>query len=150
MPGRILDVVARRLHQARRLAQLGQHAPRPLRDRRVREERLAGEARGQRVGIQLRVSFPRSDLFELDHPRPDGVGQHRALDPLGGRQQARVDLVETAQKARERPRLGLDGRTAQIFEQVVKRVHAVQRGAAGMGLVEVTEIVVDEVGKGFG
>ena len=67
--GRVLDVVARGLDQPRRLAQLRQHAARALGRRRVREERLAGEARREEVGVELRVALPGADRFELEHAR---------------------------------------------------------------------------------
>ena len=57
--GRILDVVARRLNQPRRLAQLRQDAAGALGGGRVGEQRLAGQARREDVGVELRVASPR-------------------------------------------------------------------------------------------
>ena len=39
---------------------------------------------------------------------------------------------------------------ADVLEQIVVRVHAIQRRVRRMGLVQVTEQIVDEVGKGLG
>ena len=83
--GRILDVVARRLNQARRLAQLRQHAARALGGRRVGEQRLAGEARREDVGVELRVALPGADVLELEHARPQVRGEHAVLEPLDRR-----------------------------------------------------------------
>ena len=55
------------------------------------------------------------------------------------------DLVETSQVAGERVRLAVDGMAAQVLEQVVVRVHAVERGVRGMRLVEVAEQIIDEM-----
>ena len=56
---RVLDVVLGRLHESRHLAQLGHDAPGALGERGVAEERLAGEARRQHVGVVLRDCAPR-------------------------------------------------------------------------------------------
>ena len=47
-------------------------------------------------------------------------------------------------------RLGLDRRTAEILEQVVVGVDAVERGVRRVHLVEIPEQVVDEMRKRFG
>ena len=39
---------------------------------------------------------------------------------------------------------------AEVLEQIVVRVHAVERGVRRMRLVQVAEQVVDEMRKGFG
>ena len=108
--GRVLDVVARGLDQARRLAQLRQHAARALGGRRVGEQRLAGEARREQVGVELRVALPGAHRLELEHPRPQVRGQHPVLEPLDAGQRVAVDLVEAAQVAGERVRFAVDRR----------------------------------------
>ena len=150
MPGRILDVVARGLHQARHLAQLRQHAARALGERRVVEERLAGEARRQRVGIELRAALPGADLLELEQPRADARFERRPLEPLDVGQPRRVDRGQPPGKPAERPDLRVNGRPAEVLEQVVVDVNAVEGGRRGVDLVEVRQVFVDEVGKGFG
>ena len=109
--GRILDVVARRLNQARRLPQLRQHAAGALGRRRVREQRLAGQARREDVGVELRVASPRC---APPRARTSGRGCAR---PACGARAARpavsavgVDLVEAAQVAGERVGLAVDRR----------------------------------------
>ena len=95
---RIFDVVARRLHQARRLAQLRQHAASPLLNWRGRKHHLPREAGAQRVGIQLWVPFPRPDVFELEHARLNVGRHHRLLGPLDRRQIVRIDLLQPARE----------------------------------------------------
>ena len=68
---------------------------------------------------------------------------------IGG-QRFRVDFVEAAQVAGERAGLGFDRLPAEILQQIVVRVHAVERRVGGMGLVEVAEQIVDEVRQRFG
>ena len=66
-------------------------------------------------------------------------------------QRVAVDLVEAAQVAgRARALRCRSPWRLTILEQIVVRVHAVERGVRGMRLVQVTEQVVDEMGKGFG
>ena len=79
---RILDVFACRLHQPRRLPQLGEDAPRALGERGVVEERLAGEAGRQHFGVELRAALPGADLFELEEARADARFERRSLEPL--------------------------------------------------------------------
>ena len=56
---RLLDVVARRLDDTRRLPQLRQDAPGALRGGRMGEERLTGQAHRQDVGVELGIASPR-------------------------------------------------------------------------------------------
>ena len=81
--GALLDVVARGLDQPRHLAQLRHDAPGALGFGRVGKQRLAGEARADRVGVDLRVSLPAADGLEVEHPRLDVGADDRMFDPLG-------------------------------------------------------------------
>ena len=81
--GRLFDVVARGLDQARRLPQLRQDAAGALGLRRVVEDRLRGEARGQRLGVGMRIALPRPHVLELEQPRADVRRDNGVLDPLG-------------------------------------------------------------------
>ncbi len=147
---RLLHVVARGLHEARRLAQLRQHAARPLVLRRVREDRLRGQARRQNVGVELRVPLPGPHLFDFEDPGPDVRGDDRVLDALDLGEPLERNLVEPAGEARQRARLQFERAPAQVLEQVVVRVHAVERGAGRLGFVEIAQVVVDEMMKWFG
>jgi hypothetical protein len=69
------------------------------------------------------------------------------LDLLDGREMRDVDLVKTAAEPREGPDVRLDGRPAQIVEEVVMEMDAIQAGLTGEHLVQVREVVVDEVRK---
>ena len=48
---------------------------------------------------------------------------------------AAIDFVEAAQVAREGVRFAVDPVTADVLEQIVVRVHAVERGVRRMRLV---------------
>jgi hypothetical protein len=61
---------------------------------------------------------------------------------LGG-----VDLMETAAEAGEGPDVGVDRGAAQVFEQVIVQVDAVETRPAGKHLVQVREVIVDEMRK---
>ena len=148
--GRVFDVVARSLDETRGLAQLRQHAARAFRRRRVREQRLRRETRREEIGIELRVAFPRAHGLELEHPALEMRGQHPVLEPLDAGQRFEIDLVQTPQVSRQGVRLAFDPIPADVLEEVVVRVHAIQRRVRGMGLVQVTEKIVDEMRKGLG
>ncbi len=147
---RLLHVVARRLDQARRLAQLRQHAARPLVLGSIREDRLGGQARRQDVGVELRVSLPRPNLFDFEDPGPDVRGDDRMLDALDLGEPLQRNLVEPAGEAGQCARLHFERTPAQILEQVVVRVHAVEGGACRLRFVEIPQVVVDEMMKWFG
>ena len=149
-PRRVLDVLPRRLQQPRRLAQLRQHAARPLLDRGVVEEHLPGEARREDVGIELRVALPHPHLLELEQPRADVRPDHRVLDSLDRGQRVQPDLIEPPREARQCARLVLDGRTAQILEQIVVGVNPIEGRVRRVGLVKVRKVVLDEVNQRFG
>ena len=57
------------------------------------------------------------------------------------------DLAEPPAEAGHRADMRLDGGPAQILEEIVMQVHAVQAGLAGEHLVKIGEVVVDEVWK---
>ena len=61
-----------------------------------------------------------------------------------------LDLVQAAQIPGERVRLGFDRLTAEIFEEIVVGVHAVERRQRRVHLMEVPKHVVDEVRQRFG
>ena len=60
----------------------------------------------------------------------------------------RGGTVATAEKT-QRADVGIDAGAAQILEKVVVQVDAVQAGLAGIDLLKISEIVVDEMRKGF-
>ena len=76
--------------------------------------------------------------------------EHAVLEPLDVGQPVAVDFVEAAQVAGERVRFAVDALAAEVLEQVVVRVNAVERRVRRMRLVEVPEQIVDEMWKGFG
>ena len=71
------------------------------------------------------------------------------LEPLDERQPSHVHFVEAAEIPGQGAGLALDPVAADILEQVVVGVHAVEGGVRRMRLVQVTEQVVDEVGQRF-
>ena len=50
----------------------------------------------------------------------------------------------------ERPDLGVNRRSTEVLEHVVVHVDAVEGGRRGVDLVEVRQVLVNEVRKGFG
>ena len=135
--GRILDVVAGRLDQARHLAQLRQHAAGPLGERRVVEQRLPGQAGREEVGVVLRVALPGADA-----PRAR-TARARMLASSAGRSRRSVSVSRAGSIAASRRAKPPRSRTCasiacrlQILEQVVVQVHAVERRVGGMDLVE--------------
>jgi hypothetical protein len=146
----ILDVVARGLDDARDLAQLRQDAPSPLGERRVVEERLPGQARRDDVRIVLRAALPRPDLLELEQAGTDARLERGALQPLDVRQARRVDGSQASRETSKIPDLGVNGLTAEVLQEVVVQMDAVEGRVGRMDLVEIGQVLVDEVRKGFG
>ena len=110
----LLDVVAGGLDEPRHLAQLGHDPAGALGLRRVGEERLAGEAGADDVGVDLGVALPGPDRLELVHPRFDVGGDDRMLDLLDAASRCRrIDLVEAAAEPGQRADVGVDRRPAQ-------------------------------------
>ena len=148
--GRILDVVARRLHQPRHLAQLRHDPAGAFGQRRVGEQRLAGQAGREDVGIVLGAALPRPHRFELEQPRPDVGLERRPLQPLDVGQPRRVDGGEAAREGAELANLRVDRRPPEVLEQIVVQVDTVERRVGRMDLVQVREVFVHEVRQGFG
>ena len=63
---------------------------------------------------------------------------------------AGIDRRQPPRESAESPDLSVNRLTAQVLEQVVVQVDAVERGVGWMGFVEIREVLVDEVRKGFG
>jgi len=147
---RVLDVVARRVEQPRRLPQLRQHAAGTLGDGRVGKERLARQARREQLGVDLGAALPGAQLLELEQPRADVVLDERALDALHRGQPGRIDRREAPAERPEVPHLLVERAPAQVFQQVVMRVDPVERGARRVRLVQVRQILVDEMGQRLG
>ena len=67
------------------------------------------------------------------------------LEPFDRRQRSGIDRFEAPKIAGEGVRLLFDALAAQVLEQVVVRVNAVERRMRRMRLVEIPEQVVDEM-----
>jgi hypothetical protein len=148
--GRILDVVAGRLNHPRDLPELRVHAPRALRQGRVIEEHLARQAGGQDLRVMLQAPLPRPDLLQLEQPGPDVRLQRRTLQPFGIGEAGGVDGREPPGKSTQGPDLSVNRLTAEVLEEIVVQVDAIERGIRGVCFVEIREVLVDEVRKGFG
>ena len=146
----ILDVVARRLHQPGHLPQLGVHPAGALGERRVVEQHLPGEAGGQDLGVVLEALLPGPDLFELEQPRPDVRLQRGPLEPLGVGQPGGVNGRQAPGEPAEGADLAVDRLAAEVLDEIVVQVDTVERRGRGVDFVEVRQILVDEVRKGFG
>jgi hypothetical protein len=59
----------------------------------------------------------------------------------------RIDLLEAAAEAGQGPRVVLERGPAEVLQQVVVLMNAVEGGLARQSLVEVPEVVVDKMGK---
>ena len=136
---RVLDVVAGRLHESWRLTQLRQHPPRPFGRRRIREQGLTGEARRQDVGVKLRAPLPGPHHFELEHARPQVVGEHAMLEAFHRRERVLGDFVEPAEISGQGVNFTLDRVPTQILEMIVVRMDAIERRVGGMSLVKITQ-----------
>ena len=75
-------------------------------------------------------SAPRSGPPRARTSAPRCSRRRSGARPVRSARGARVDLVEPAAEAREGPDVGVDGRPAQILEQVVVEMDAVQAGLA--------------------
>ena len=146
---RVFHVGGGRFEEPRRLPQLGHHAAGPLLDRRMVEEGLPGQRRGQQVGVVPRVALPRPHLLQLEEPAADVVGQHAPFELLLGRQAAGGDALEAPREPAELARLGVDGAAGQVVETVVVGVHPVAGRGGGSVLVEKLQILVDKVRQRF-
>ena len=65
-------------------------------------------------------------------------------------QPRRIDRREPSRESAERADLRVNRRPAEILEQVVVKVNAVERRVGRMGLMQPREVLVDEVRQGFG
>jgi hypothetical protein len=143
--GRILDVVTRRLHQARDLPQLGQNPPGPFGERGVVEEHLPRETRRKEIAVILRVSLPGAYALELENAAPDARVERGTLAPLAVGQARGIDRREAAGEPPKIPDVGVDGGPAQVLEQVVMKVNAVECRVGGVFLMQPREVLIDEM-----
>ena len=81
-------------------------------------------------------SYIRASTFEAD----DGV-----FGLFERREVRRVDLIEAAAEPRQGADVPVDGGPAQILEQVVMEVDAVEARLAGENLLQIREVIVDKV-----
>ena len=146
---RVLDVVARRLQEAGQLSQFRQDPPGAFGGRRIGEQRLADEGGSQHVAVVERVALPAAHLLQLVQARADVRRHDRMFHPLGRRQAVGGDLVQPPREARQGAHVILDGGPAEILQQIVVRVDAVERRVRRMGLVEERQVVVDEMVQRF-
>ena len=93
----------------------------------------------------LRVALPGAHRLELEQARPDVRVERGPLEPLRVGQPGRVDGGEPAREAAEVTHLRVNRGPAQVLEQVVVEMNAVERRVGGMGLVQPREILVDEM-----
>jgi hypothetical protein len=147
---RVLDVVARGLNQPRRLAQLRHDAACSLFGGGIGEQGLSGETSREDVAVALRVLFPGADRLDLEHATADVRGQHPLFETLDRGEPLRRDFIEAAQVSSQRMRLSFHRVAAEVLEQVVVRMHAIEGGVGRMGFAQIAEQVVDEMGERFG
>ena len=119
-------------------------------ERRVVEQHLPGEAGREQIAVVLGVALPRAHRFELEEPRADVGVERRPLEALDLGQARRVDRGQPARERAEIADLRVNRRPAEILEQVVVQVNAVERRVGWVRFVEPREVLVDEVRQGFG
>ena len=146
---RVLDVLPGGLNQARHLAQLGEHAARPLFFRGVGEDRLRRQAGGEDLAVHVRAPLPGAGLLELEHPGPDVAADNPVVHLLVDGEPINRNGVESARKPRQRPQVRVDGAPAEVLQQVIMKVHAIEGGVGGTDLVKIAEVVVDEMAEWF-
>ena len=112
---RILDVVARGLHETRHLAQFREHPARPVGFGRVGEDRLGGQTRGQDVGVDVRVALPRARGFQIELPGPDVRRDNLVLNLFPKRQVRVRNAVEPPGEAGKGTRVTVNGRTPEVL-----------------------------------
>ena len=133
---RFLDVVACRLHQARYLPQLRKNTTGAIGFRCVAENGLRREARCQGVSVDVRITFPGANRFELELASAN-VRRHDLVFDLFFRGQVLDgNAVETTAKAREGAHVRVDRRSPVILDQVIVDVDPIHRGAGGVHFVE--------------
>jgi hypothetical protein len=98
----------------------------------------------------LRTALPRANLLQFEQSGPDGGFECRALEAFGFGELPGIDRTQPARERAEVADLPVDGPPAQILEKIVMNVHTVEGGTGRMCFVEVPEVLVDEMGKGFG
>ncbi len=126
------------------------HPARPLGERRVVEQHLTRQARREDLGVVLEAPLPGPDLFQLEQPGSDVRLQCRSLEPFGVGQARGIDCGQTPGEATEGADLSVNCLTAQVLEEVVVQVDAVECGIGRVCFVEIRQVFVDEVRKGFG
>jgi hypothetical protein len=78
------------------------------------------------------------------------VARHdRVLHLLDAREQLRVNLLKPPAEAGEGAGVRLYRGTAEILQEVVMEMEAVEAGLTREDLIEITEVVVDKMGKGL-
>ena len=102
------------------------------------------------VGVVLRAALPGPDRLELEQPRADARLERRTLEPLDVGQPRGIDGGQPPGEAAEVADLRVNRRPAEVLEQVVVQVNAVEGGVGRVDLVEVRQVLVDEVRQGFG
>ncbi len=121
-----------------------------LGQRRVVEQHLAGKAGGDQVAVVLRIALPGTDGLQLEQAGADVRLERRPLEPLESVSRAGSIAASRRAKPPERPDLRVDRRPTQVLQQIVMKVDAVECRVGGMHLVQPREVLVDEVGQGFG
>ena len=148
-PRRILDVLTCRLDEPRRLAQFRQHASGAFFDRRVLEHDLSCEARGQCIGVALRVELPGPDFLDVENAATNVLSQHPLLDLLDWCQSPRPDGVQPPPEAGQLASVRLQRESSQIIEKVVVGMYAIEGGVGRLRLVQVRQVVADKMRQGL-
>ena len=127
-----LDVVAGRLDKPRHLPQFRHDAAGAVGLGRVGKQRLSREARSDQVRVELRIALPGAALPRSSNIRASIFdGDDGMFDLLGRRERAGIDLMKTPAESGQGPDVGVDPWPAQVLEQVIVQVRAVEARLGG-------------------
>ena len=102
-----------------------------------------------RVGVELRVALPRTDALQFVQASL-GVGhQGRMVGALGQRDGVDGHRGQAAREPVQVADLAVDGGAAEVLEQVVVDVHAVEGGRRRLHLVAPGQVVSRKVREGL-
>jgi hypothetical protein len=69
------------------------------------------------------------------------------LDLFSAGEESRVDLLKSPTETGQRASVRLYRRAAEVLQQVVVEVHAIEARLAGQRLIEIGEVIVDKMRK---
>ncbi len=109
------------------------------------KQHLRGEARRQRIGVELRVALDVACLLDFEETRADVRFEHRAIEALVRRLRLGADRGQAPGEPAQVAPLALDLSPREILQQIVVRMHAVEGRGSRVSFVQEAQIVVNEM-----